>query len=600
MDNGDCLIAGTKEHVANFFRNCSGIRGEYFNCDGTGEYSAIIVHEIDYETFAGFVKKYPELELTYLENYKFSISTPHSTEIRSAGLDCAEEENAPARDFDKFYDSYNYPWVTFSADEVEGTVIELIEDKSTLFDCTHFTYSGQSLKLKQTEKLYKKITIDDIARVCAVDNSTKKREAFLIKFLKEHSLEKIKKVIIHHQGFLTKNFDDLLDDKTASFFNTTHIHYYEKTTFDFESNTAEKSITKRLAYWAGLERKEKILDTYESVPIKGTGLTVKNDIKPSSNVKTNLELGYEISRGVLRNVSVVADSFSVPDDVRKIEKFAFISSKIKKIIIGPNVKSIDKKAFVKCSTLKTVEFCKGVSISKLKFAPFAEAKIKRIILPNGVEVSILSDIYYDCFFDGEDGIDFDFVKLAGNIEFAHGNKEEQKIIDDLLDKHSDRVGANIKVLLNAKISFIVGQVFCPCNKKIAIKQLIDKFDISKELNYPYLILQSNCMDDLELATFFLEMSGVSKKARTVEIPCVNNGANLNIKVRFPDNVVYYYTSNFPVSVGDKVFVEGTKAGVPGMVARIDTYAGGNPVVKAFHVKVVDDSNNDLFGLPDSI
>lgn len=599
ISNGDCLIVGRKEDISKFFHNCNGVRGEYY-CAEDGEYSAIALHEIDYKIFSDYVKEYPELELTFEENYDVSISAANSNKICSTSLRYSErEENAPACDFDKFDESYQYPWVD-STGNLEGTVIELVEDRSTLFDCSKFTYDGQKLKLKQTEKLFKKITIEDIARVCTVDNSTKNREKFLIKFLKEHSLENIKKVIVHYQGYKVDDLENLLDDKTASLFNFTHIHFYEKTTFDFVTNTAEKKITKRLFYLDGLETKEKILDSFEILPIKGTGLAINNNAKNDSTVSSVTNLGYEISRGVLKNVSVIADSFTIPEDVRKIDKFAFISSKIKKIIIGPNVKTIDKKAFVKCSTLKTIEFGKGVSIEGLKFTPFAEAKIKKIILSNGTEVSVLSDIYYNCFYDGADGVDFDFVKLAGNIEFAHGNKEEQKIIDDLLEMHANRVGSNLKVLLNAKISFIVGEKFYQYNKKYEIKRIVDQFNISKELNYPYLILQSNFMDDLELATFFLEMSGTVKKAHMVEIPCTNNNAKLNIKVRFPDNITYYYTSDFPVNVGDKVFVEGTKEGVPGMVARINTYAGGNAVVKAYHVRVVDDSNNDLFGLPESI
>lgn len=91
-----------------------------------------------------------------------------------------------------------------------------------------------------------------------------------------------------------------------------------------------------------------------------------------------------------------------------------------------------------------------------------------------------------------------------------------------------------------------------------------------------------------------EISSPTESAK--ETPA-KEGTTIQIKARFEDNKSYSYLCKFRVSVGDKVFVQGKKAGIPGTITEIlDTYPSGKAakytlhVEKAYNVEAVASDN----------
>ena len=69
--------------------------------------------------------------------------------------------------------------------------------------------------------------------------------------------------------------------------------------------------------------------------------------------------------GVLSGCMGLSGRYVVPDEVTKIDNFAFFSSSVTEVVIGKNVQEISNSAFQNCMNLEHVTFATGSKLERI-------------------------------------------------------------------------------------------------------------------------------------------------------------------------------------------------------------------------------------------
>ena len=141
----------------------------------------------------------------------------------------------------------------------------------------------------------------------------------------------------------------------------------------------------------------------------------------------------------------------------------------------------------------------------------------------------------------------------------------------MIKRHAEEVGDELPALVTAALCYSITQG--------DLKKLTSLLK-SKQVGVTNCAALSACADEKgdqeilallkekELYTLERDAADEAPAVTLKEMPAQKGRKNLYIKVKFPDNKAYNYFCKFEVNVGDKVFVEGKRAGMPGTVAEI--------------------------------
>ncbi len=90
--------------------------------------------------------------------------------------------------------------------------------------------------------------------------------------------------------------------------------------------------------------------------------------------------------GVLSGCMGLSGRYVVPDEVTKIDNFAFFSSSVTEVVIGKNVQEISNSAFQNCMNLEHVTFATGSKLERIGDDVFSDCpKLTEIALPEGLQ-----------------------------------------------------------------------------------------------------------------------------------------------------------------------------------------------------------------------
>ena len=90
--------------------------------------------------------------------------------------------------------------------------------------------------------------------------------------------------------------------------------------------------------------------------------------------------------GVLSGCMSLSGRYVVPDEVTKIDNFAFFSSSVTEVVIGKNVQEISNSAFQNCMNLEHVTFATGSKLERIGDDVFSDCpKLTEIALPEGLQ-----------------------------------------------------------------------------------------------------------------------------------------------------------------------------------------------------------------------
>ncbi|MDD6929128.1 MAG: leucine-rich repeat protein [Porphyromonas sp.] len=93
-----------------------------------------------------------------------------------------------------------------------------------------------------------------------------------------------------------------------------------------------------------------------------------------------------IEDGVLSGCMSLSGRYVVPDEVSKIDNFAFFSSSVTEVVIGKNVKEIGNAAFQNCMTLERITFAPDSKLERIGDDVFGDCpKLVEIALPEGLQ-----------------------------------------------------------------------------------------------------------------------------------------------------------------------------------------------------------------------
>lgn len=90
--------------------------------------------------------------------------------------------------------------------------------------------------------------------------------------------------------------------------------------------------------------------------------------------------------GVLSGCMGLSGRYVVPDEVTKIDNFAFFSSSVTEVVIGKNVQEISNAAFQNCMNLERITFAAGSKLERIGDDVFSDCpKLVEIALPEGLQ-----------------------------------------------------------------------------------------------------------------------------------------------------------------------------------------------------------------------
>lgn len=90
--------------------------------------------------------------------------------------------------------------------------------------------------------------------------------------------------------------------------------------------------------------------------------------------------------GVLSGCMSLSGRYVVPDEVTKIDNFAFFSSSVTEVVIGKNVREISNSAFQNCMNLEHVTFATVSKLERIGDDVFSDCpKLTEIALPEGLQ-----------------------------------------------------------------------------------------------------------------------------------------------------------------------------------------------------------------------
>ena len=92
-----------------------------------------------------------------------------------------------------------------------------------------------------------------------------------------------------------------------------------------------------------------------------------------------------IQDGVLSKCEGLSGRYVVPDEVTKIDNFAFFTSSVTEVVIGKNVQEIGNAAFQNCMKLESITFATGSKLQRIGDDVFSDCpKLTTIALPEGL------------------------------------------------------------------------------------------------------------------------------------------------------------------------------------------------------------------------
>lgn len=294
-------------------------------------------------------------------------------------------------------------------------------------------------------------------------------------------------------------------------------------------------------------------------------------------------------------------SYIIPDTIKEIGENAFSNcAKLKSVILRPGMKRLLNDSLAECKPLKTIDLSNNSD--DINVTALEKGGIKEVILPTGKNVEIHDKYMFGCFSYTPNGMDFSYQTVAEKFSLAGSESVRFKIVIDLIENHIQEI--NEEALLPV-LEFAVKHTIGNGDAEKLSKLL--ELEFSLKLNFTDLIKQANRCGNSEIAAMVLAKSGQSTdNKKTVirhETPAeaLSGWNKLYIKARFENNKVYSYFCNFKVNEGDKVFVPGKMAGMPGEVIQImkDSPSGRAAmhtleVTEAFNVRLEEvDDNLDL-------
>lgn len=271
-----------------------------------------------------------------------------------------------------------------------------------------------------------------------------------------------------------------------------------------------------------------------------------------------------------------SSTYTIPNDIKSVGNYAFTGcSKLKKLTLHKGLSRIASDAFSACKTLKTIAL--PADWGKLNIAALANAKIKEVILPSGAAVKITDPYLYD-FFDASSGsYAFDYEKAAKHVLSASGSGA-YKTAEELLGHHLPEVGEGVSDLMEVAV------------KECIAKQDAEKLEAFLSLPAPYhldfgkMLTLTAASAATELTAILLRHSSADTATYTEYETPAEPGPELYVKVRFDDNKSFAYFCSFVVTVGDKVTVQGKRAGETGIIAEImDEYPTGRAAMYTLQV-----------------
>lgn len=269
--------------------------------------------------------------------------------------------------------------------------------------------------------------------------------------------------------------------------------------------------------------------------------------------------------GVLNAVITLESTYKIPKDITEIQKFAFSNCPNLKVIeLHALVTEISDDAFCECKTLKRIVLPAG--ICKIPKAALEKANIKEVELSTGEVIEIFDPVMLDCFESAEGSIQFSYSKLVQKLPKIKKESAKYKIAKLLLLEHKEALRDELSALVEFLLSYAIGKgekelISDILNMNLPLKldlaKLSDRASRSGQLEVATLILSFRSKEDVEV-----------KNVVRSETPAPMGTRRIYIKVRFENNKAYSYFCNYQVSLGDKVFVPGKMAGLPGEVVEI--------------------------------
>lgn len=294
----------------------------------------------------------------------------------------------------------------------------------------------------------------------------------------------------------------------------------------------------------------------------------KNAFDGCKNLKSMAWYGEDTAEGdfMIRDKNrlsflfTASSEYVIPNDIKSIGNYAFTGCpKLKKITLHKGLSRISSDAFSACKTLKAIAL--PADWGKLNITALAKAKIKEVILPSGAAVKITDPYLYD-FFDVSSGsYVFDYEKAAKHILSASG-AGAYKTAEEILTHHLSEIGEGVSDLMAVAV------------KECIAKQDAEKLETFLSLPAPYhldfskMLTLTAASSAAELTAILLRHSGADTASYTEYETPAEPGPELYVKVRFDDNKSFAYFCKFAVEVGDKVAVQGKRAGEVGIIAEI--------------------------------
>ena len=294
-------------------------------------------------------------------------------------------------------------------------------------------------------------------------------------------------------------------------------------------------------------------------------------------------------------------SYVIPDTVIEIGENAFSNCvKLKSVILRPGMKRLLNDSLAECKPLKTIDLSNNPD--DINITALEKGGIKEVILPTGKSVEIYDKYMFGCFSYTPDGMTFSYQTVAKKFSLAGSESVKYKIAIDLIENHIQEINENaILPVIEFAVKHTIGS-----GDAEKLSRLLE-LEISSKLNYSDLVKQANRCGNSEISAMVLAKSGQSgDNKKTVirhETPAesLSGKKKLYIKVHFENNKAYSYFCKFKVNEGDKVFVPGKMAGMPGEVIKImKDFPSGRAaaytleVTEAFNVRLEEvDDNLDL-------
>ncbi len=302
-------------------------------------------------------------------------------------------------------------------------------------------------------------------------------------------------------------------------------------------------------------------------------------------------------KATLKGLITLRDTYTVPEDITEIDKFAFSNCpKLKRVVLHSGVKRLLNDALAGCKTLKTIVL--PDKMEKINITALILGNIKEIVLADGRSIAIHDPYMLDALTQSEGVFTFSYKTAAQNLKKASGEVARFKIAKELLLEHTEALAESLSDVAEFVLQYSIAKGDSETISNVFERKLPLKLDLNK------LAEQANRAGKTDLAAMILSFRGEETvEAKTVmrtETPAPRIPWQKYIKVRFENGKAYSYFCSFDVKVGDKVFVPGKMAGMPGEVIElIEACPSGRAaaftlsVESAFNVTEVDVNNFDL-------